>query len=212
MHLLNVLILGPSSFTSTLIELKSYLKFNLYKDILSVYKHKINLDLVILHKDVLVDSKKLSIFDENNLIKILATGESDKINNYAGILKLPTTLNEINSIVEEAAVKKIFSKNSAIKIKKYLLDKNEKKLIKDKNFIILTEKEIQLLELFLSLKKPISKNKILTVVWNYSDDADTHTVETHIYRLRKKINDKFSDENFILNKRNGYYIWKKEIK
>jgi len=210
--LLNVLILGPSSFTSTLIELKSYLKFNLYKDILSVYKHKINLDLVILHKDVLVDSKKLSIFDENNLIKILATGESDKINNYAGILKLPTTLNEINSIVEEAAVKKIFSKNSAIKIKKYLLDKNEKKLIKDKNFIILTEKEIQLLELFLSLKKPISKNKILTVVWNYSDDADTHTVETHIYRLRKKINDKFSDENFILNKRNGYYIWKKEIK
>ena len=210
--MLNVLILGPSSFTSTLIELKSYLKFNLYKDILSVYKHKINLDLVILHKDVLVDSKKLSIFDENNLIKILATGESDKINNYAGILKLPTTLNEINSIVEEAAVKKIFSKNSAIKIKKYLLDKNEKKLIKDKNFIILTEKEIQLLELFLSLKKPISKNKILTVVWNYSDDADTHTVETHIYRLRKKINDKFSDENFILNKRNGYYIWKKEIK
>ena len=206
MHKLNVLILGPSSFTSTLIELKSYLKFNLYKDILSVYKHKINLDLVILHKDVLVDSKKLSIFDENNLIKILATGESDKINNYAGILKLPTTLNEINSIVEEAAVKKIFSKNSAIKIKKYLLDKNEKKLIKDKNFIILTEKEIQLLELFLSLKKPISKNKILTVVWNYSDDADTHTVETHIYRLRKKINDKFSDENFILNKRNGYYI------
>ena len=204
--MLNVLILGPSSFTSTLIELKSYLKFNLYKDILSVYKHKINLDLVILHKDVLVDSKKLSIFDENNLIKILATGESDKINNYAGILKLPTTLNEINSIVEEAAVKKIFSKNSAIKIKKYLLDKNEKKLIKDKNFIILTEKEIQLLELFLSLKKPISKNKILTVVWNYSDDAYTHTVETHIYRLRKKINDKFSDENFILNKRNGYYI------
>ena len=204
--MLNVLILGPSSFTSTLIELKSYLKFNLYKDILSVYKHKINLDLVILHKDVLVDSKKLSIFDENNLIKILATGESDKINNYAGILKLPTTLNEINSIVEEAAVKKIFSNNSAIKIKKYLLDKNEKKLIKDKNFIILTEKEIQLLELFLSLKKPISKNKILTVVWNYSDDADTHTVETHIYRLRKKINDKFSDENFILNKRNGYYI------
>jgi len=206
MHLLNVLILGTSSFTSTLIELKSYLKFNLYKDILSINKHKINLDLVILHKDVLVDSKKLSIFDENNLIKILATGESDKINNYAGILKLPTTLNEINSIVEEAAVKKIFSNNSAIKIKKYLLDKNEKKLIKDKNFIILTEKEIQLLELFLSLKKPISKNKILTVVWNYSDDADTHTVETHIYRLRKKINDKFSDENFILNKRNGYYI------
>ena len=50
------------------------------------------------------------------------------------------------------------------------------------------------------------------MVWNYSSDADTHTVETHIYRLRKKINDKFSDETFILNNKQGYYIWKKEIK
>ena len=72
--------------------------------------------------------------------------------------------------------------------------------------IILTEKEIQLLELFLKNKKPISKNKILSSVWNYSSDADTHTVETHIYRLRKKINDKFSDENFIVNTKDGYSL------
>ena len=73
-------------------------------------------------------------------------------------------------------------------------------------FVILTEKEIQLIELFLYSKKPISKNKILSSVWNYSSDADTHTVETHIYRLRKKINEKFLDSKFILNNKEGYYL------
>ena len=71
---------------------------------------------------------------------------------------------------------------------------------------ILTEKEIQLLQLFLTTNKPITKDNILSSVWNYSSDADTHTVETHIYRLRKKINEKFMDENFILNNKDGYYL------
>ena len=207
MHQLNVLILGPSSFIATIIELKSYLKINLYEDVIGINKKKINLDIVIVHKDVLTSNQKLDIFKNSNLIKLLASDKSDKIDNFDGVLKLPSTLNEINSIVDKVAAKKIFNKNSSITIKKeYLLDKNEKKLVKDKNFIILTEKEIQLLELFLSQKKPVSKSKILSFVWNYSDSADTHTVETHIYRLRKKINDKFLDENFILNNKEGYYV------
>ena len=80
------------------------------------------------------------------------------------------------------------------------------KLVKEDKFVILTEKEIQLLELLLKKDKPISKNIILSSVWNYSEDADTHTVETHIYRLRKKISDKFTDEKFILNNKDGYYL------
>ena len=68
------------------------------------------------------------------------------------------------------------------------------------------------MELLLNNNDPVSKNKILSTVWNYSTDADTHTVETHIYRLRKKINDKFFDSKFILNNKQGYYFWKKEIK
>ena len=108
--------------------------------------------------------------------------------------------------------KKKFTKNSSIEVKNYLLNKNEKKLTKENKSIILTEKEIQLLELLLKNKDPISKNNILSSVWNYSADADTHTVETHIYRLRKKISDKFTDEKFILNNKDGYYLWRKEIK
>ena len=99
-----------------------------------------------------------------------------------------------------------FNKNSSILLKKYTLNKNEKKLVKDKNYISLTEKEIQLLELLLVNKKPISKNKILEEVWKYSTSADTHTVETHIYRLRKKVKSKFEDENFILNNKEGYLL------
>ena len=85
-------------------------------------------------------------------------------------------------------------------------------MIGNQKFLILTEKEIQLLELFKKINKPVSKKEILSLVWHYSSDADTHTVETHIYRLRKKINEKFSDDNFILNNKEGYYLWKKEIK
>ena len=82
----------------------------------------------------------------------------------------------------------------------------KKKLSKLNNFIFLTEKEVQLIELFINYKKPVSKDNILSSVWNYSADADTHTVETHIYRLRKKILEKFMDEKFILNNKEGYYL------
>ena len=126
--------------------------------------------------------------------------------NFSAFLKLPSSLREINAVIENVAAKKVFSKNSSIEIKKYLLNKNEKKLSKNEIEIILTEKEIQLLELFLNNKKPLSKDKILSAVWNYSSNADTHTVETHIYRLRKKINDKFFDDNFIINTKDGYSL------
>ena len=153
MHQLNVLILGPNNFISTLIELKSFLKFNLYDDISIANKQKIKLDILIIHKDELSINKKLNILSNNNLIKILATKSIEKNASFDAILKLPIKLSEINSIVEHLSAKKIFTRNSSIKIKNYFLDKNEKKLIKDNSFIILTEKEIQLLELLISKKK-----------------------------------------------------------
>ena len=206
MHQLNVLVFGPNNFLATLNELKSYLKFKFSKYSKNFNKNLINqFDVVILHKESLESKQSIDIINTFNTIKILA---SDKIDNniYDSVLQLPTTINEINSIVESSVAKKVFNSNSSIKIKKYLLDKNEKTLIKNNISITLTEKEIELLELFLNEKKPISKKKILSLVWNYSSNADTHTVETHIYRLRKKINKNFFDDNFILNNKNGYYL------
>ena len=207
MHELNVLIFSPKYFFTTLIELKPYLKFNLKEYLPDLNKENINHDILIIHKDFLDNKDQIKILTSNKPIVILASDKNIKLANYDGVLKLPASLNEINFIVDNLATKKIFNKNSSISIKKeYVLDKNEKKLIKDNNFIILTEKEVQLLELFLNSSKPISKKKILLSVWNYSKDADTHTVETHIYRLRKKINDKFMDDKFIVNNKEGYCL------
>ena len=201
MHKLNVQILGPTSFVSTLNELKAFLKFNPVIDKLAK-----NPNVVLFHVDVLKDKKQKEHINKDNLIKICLGKSKDLKDNFDAILELPTTLKDINSIVENTAAKKKFIKNSSIEIKSYVLNKNEKKLSKSDDFIILTEKEVQLLELFLRSKKPLSKDTILSSVWNYSTDADTHTVETHIYRLRKKINDRFMDEKFILNSKEGYHL------
>ena len=201
MHQLKVLILGPTSFTSTLDELKPFLKFNSVKE-----KSSIDYDIILFHEEALKDKEDNKIINNSNCMKICASNIKNTSNNFDAFLEIPTSLKEIDSTVEQVAAKKIFNKNSSIEIKKYFLNKNEKKLSKNKSEIILTEKEIQLLELFLDYKKPISKDKILTSIWNYSSDADTHTVETHIYRLRKKINDKFLDDNFIINSKDGYSL------
>ena len=201
MHKLNVLILGPTSFISTLDELKPFLKFNpLSDDLNNTY------EVILIHNEVLKEETKKIFVKNSNSIKIYASKTKDLSNNYDAFLELPANLKEINALVENIAAKSKFVKNSSIEIKNYLLNKNEKKLYKEDDFITLTEKEIQLLELFLEKKKAISKDNILSIVWNYSADADTHTVETHIYRLRKKINDKFMDEKFILNNKEGYYL------
>jgi hypothetical protein len=201
MHKLNVQILGPSSFISTLNELKMFLKFNPIFD-----KLDNNPILILFHIDALSDKEQKNYIDISNCIKICAGNKNKLLGSFDASLELPSTLKEINIAVENAVAKNKFNKNSAIEIKGYLLNKNEKKLSKLDQFIILTEKEIQLLELFLNIKKPISKNKILSSVWKYATDADTHTVETHIYRLRKKIFDKFIDQKFILNNKDGYYF------
>ena len=201
MHKLNVKILGPSSFVSTLNELKIYLKFNPSMDGLND-----NPIAILFHIDALQDVNQKNYIDSKNSIKICVGKKNELKDNFDANLELPTTLKEINAIIENTIAKRKFNKNSSLIIKDYILNKNEKKLSKLSDFIILTEKEVQLLELFLNSKKPLSKDHILSSVWNYSSDADTHTVETHIYRLRKKIAEKFMDQKFILNNKNGYYL------
>ena len=199
MHQLKVFILGPEQFLYTLNELKPHLKFNFVNEIT-------NTDVILFHEDALNDKKNREILNKSNSLKVLASGSKKFSTDFDEFLKLSSSLSEINAVIENIVAKKAFNKNSSIEIKGYILNKNEKKLSKNENIVILTEKEIQLLELLLLNKNPISKNEILSSVWNYSSDADTHTVETHIYRLRKKINDSFFDESFIINTKDGYSL------
>ena len=200
MHKVKVLSLGCENFNISLNELKEHLNFDL-----SISDK--NLELRSEKKGKLKNDSILQVVQNCSAIKILAFNQKNKIPAFfKEKILMPFTLKDINILVENSIAKKNFSNNSSIKIKNYILDKNEKKLVKENKFISLTEKEIQLLELFLNLNKPISKNIILSQVWKYSEDADTHTVETHIYRLRKKIKSHFSDNTFILNTKEGYVV------
>ena len=205
MHKINVLAFGSQTFNTSLEELKEYFNFKLTISNENITSEAIKkFDVLIIHQDCFNNKLITSLLENIDKVKILVSNSNK--NRIENSITLPTTIAEINTIVENSVIKKDFSKNSSIKIKDYILDKNEKKLIKNKMFIQLTEKEIQLLELFLKKKIAISKNIILEKVWKYAADADTHTVETHIYRLRKKIKSQFSDENFILNDKNGYLL------
>ncbi len=165
-------------------------------------------DVLLIHEDIFRKNLFVDKFSkEINRIKILASSSNyQNDNDFTDKLSLPTCIKDINKIINDSVIKKDFNKNSSIRIKDYILDKNEKKLIKNNDYLLLTEKEIQLLELFLGCTKSINKNRILEIVWKYSNEADTHTVETHIYRLRKKIKSKFLDDYFILSDKNGYLL------
>jgi len=208
MHKINVLSFGSKNFNISLDELKDHLNFKLTTIDTNIESKSFDsYDILFCHQDFFKSNPSIEILKKSNKIKILAyNSDKVKFDLFADKIFLPTKFEEINRIIEGSIIKKNFSKNSSIKIKNYILDKNEKKLLRDKSYVLLTEKEIQLLELFLSYNKPISKNKILDEVWKYSQDADTHTVETHIYRLRKKIKSKFLDEDFILNNKSGYLL------
>ena len=209
MHKINVLAFGSENFNTSLDELKEHLNFKLII-INDNFEQQLSngYDVLFIHEDCLKNNDiKKKLLEQNNKIKILVSSSVKKnIDNFTDVLILPTKIEDINKIIEDTVSKKNFNINSSIKIKDYVLDKNAKKLTKDHLHILLTEKEIQLLELFLINPKSVSKSEILGKVWKYSVDADTHTVETHIYRLRKKIKTKFSDDNFILNDKNGYML------
>ena len=143
MHRLNVLIYASNSLVSTLNELKPFLKFNHF-----ISAPSDAYDIILFHDEILKDKKIKDIINKSDFLKVCLSTKKQVLKCDA-IIQLPTTLNEINNTLENIFAKK-FIKNSSIEVKNYLLDKNTKKLIKNNNSIILTEKEIQLIELLLS--------------------------------------------------------------
>ena len=147
---------------------------------------------------------------ENNipLISIVKSKSSAKkpLGQISEELKMPFTILDFKKKVISVISKNEFRKNSLVHLSGYIIDKNERKIKKNNLELKLSEKEVNFLVLFSQSQKPISKNKVLKNVWKYSSDSETHTVETHIHRLRKKILEKFGDSNFIKNDGKGYYI------
>ena len=120
--------------------------------------------------------------------------------------QFPITLNKLVEKLNINILRQQFSNQSKLNINNYLIDLNSRELLLKNLRLKLTEKEISIILYLSKIKTPVSINELQKHVWMYQNDIETHTVETHIYRLRKKILKTFKDKNFIMSKKNGYQI------
>ena len=186
------------------------INFNSLYEILDEFKEDLPFKIINYNNE-----ESLADFFDHNIINSLIISKSSKnfllkkgfaeknfLNNNIYPLKIKKFIEQINIKL----IKLRFNYQSKVIMKNYELNLNSKFCTKDGKSLKLTEKEI---EIILYLYRTKKKHNVLDLqknIWNYSPDMETHTVETHIYRLRKKINDKFNDQNFILSHKNGYFI------
>jgi len=190
----NVFIINYNSLYEILDEIKENLSFKIIK-IEDEEDFKKKLDLGKL--DHLVITKTDHKLLLNNNI-------TDK--NFLDFNDLPLSFKKLIELINIKLIKLKFTQQSKITIKHYELNLNSKFLSKGNLKLKLTEKEIEII-LYLNSKK--IKHNVVDLqknIWGYVVNMETHTVETHIYRLRKKISDLFKDEQFILSHKNGYFI------
>ena len=138
----------------------------------------------------------LILTDEKNRIK--------GIKNQLIIDKFPIRVKQIVEKINLTLLKQNFSSQSEIVIKGYNLNLNSREISKNNIYLSLTERETEIIMYLYNMKKPQSINTLQREVWGHNLDLETHTVETHIYRLRKKVSEKFKDEDFIVSFEGGY--------
>ena len=190
----NVFIINFNSLYEILDEIKENLSFKIIKfENKEYFKKKLDLDRI----DCLIISKT-----DHKLL--LNDNITDK--NFLDLNDLPLSLKKLLELINIKLIKLKFNQQSNVIIKGYELNLNSKFFSKGSLNLKLTEKEI---EVILYLNNTKIKHNVADLqknIWGYSADMETHTVETHIYRLRKKISDLFDDEKFILSHKNGYFI------
>ena len=190
----NVFIINFNSLYEILDEIKENLSFKIIKfENKEYFKKKLDLNKI----DCLVISKT-----DHKLL--LNDNITDK--NFLDLNDLPLSLKKLLELINIKLIKLKFNQQSNVIIKDYELNLNSKFFSKGSLNLKLTEKEI---EVILYLNNTKIKHNVADLqknIWGYSADMETHTVETHIYRLRKKISDLFDDEKFILSHKNGYFI------
>tara|TARA_B100000780_G_scaffold269100_1_gene227632 strand:+ start:6068 stop:6655 length:588 start_codon:yes stop_codon:yes gene_type:complete len=190
----NIFIINCDLLYEILEEIKEILSFEIIK--YENYESFIK-DIPLVPKNSLIILRSDKKFSENKNL-------SDK--NFFYLNDLPLHFNKLIQLINIQLIKLKFSHQSKIHIKGYELNLNSKFISKNDLSLKLTEKEI---EIIFYLNENKTKHAVIDLqknIWKYSSNMETHTVETHIYRLRKKINNKFKDTNFILSHKNGYFI------
>ena len=190
----NVFIINLSSLYEILDEIKENLSFKIIK-IESDDNFKKNPDLDFMNSLIISKSNHNLLLNNNITNK-----------NLLNFNDLPISLKKLLELINIKLIKLKFNHQSKIIIKGYELNLNSKLFSKDNLSLKLTERET---EIILYLNNAKIKHDVADLqknIWGYSTNMETHTVETHIYRLRKKISDLFKDENFILSHKSGYFI------
>ena len=172
----------------------------LYK-ILSEIKEYLNFEILDVDKNKFQELK----FDKFENYIIVSSVKPINYKNSFVLENLPIKIDKLIQTININFLKKNFIKNSDVKIGKYKLDLNSRKIILDNLSLGLTEKELEMI-IFINSNSNVTIKELQNNVWGYSSNLETHTVETHIYRLRKKMKDKFGDDVFIRNSQKGYKI------
>ena len=205
-------IFGSKIFFEIVYETKLFSNYKIlyYDDLDLCIKDAVNYGQLVIFFISKTNKEYNKKIENSNFPLIVITKSSMSQNilsaDFAEQLDIPFSMLDLEKKIISLLARFKFKKSSLINLCGYTIDKNKRRIKKDDIVLQLTEKEINFLILFSQNRHPISRNFILKNVWNYSSKSDTHTVETHIHRLRKKFLEKFKDSNFIKNNDKGYYI------
>ena len=158
-------------------------------------------------QDFIQNIKKENLLEASIIISAKKIN-NDNIDQKSVILleQLPINFVSLIDEISKRLLKQKYNYQSNIIINKYNLDLNSRTISREKVDLKLTEKEIEIILFLKDQKEPQNILKLQKEVWGYSNDIETHTVETHVYRLRKKLKDTFQDDNFLKSLKEGYKI------
>ena len=197
MHSQKLHILNIPELDKIIIEIKNYFNYEVnYFNEKKVLFKKIEEDKKFLENSIIIVNQK-----DYSLLK----DKTDE-NQIHCITKFPIKFSNLIDQLNARLIQQNYSAQSNININKYTLDINSRVLKRSNNELKLTEREIDTIIFLKNENRPIKVDVLQREVWKYGEDLETHTVETHIYRLRKKIKDKFDDDSFIKSKKDGYII------
>ena len=177
-------------------------KFNGLYQILEELGLDLNFKITFVDSD---KSLKEKVKNLNNYL-IISNKKYSDIGNQFVLDKTPIKFFKLVEKINIEFLKLQYNSQSEVIVKNYTIDLNSRKMLKNNIKIKLTEKEINTISYLSKSEKPVSIDELQEKVWSYQSDIETHTVETHIYRLRKKILNTFNDKNFIISEKNGYQI------
>ena len=164
----------------------------------------LDLNLRIISAD-----SKISLNEKLKNLKnyiIISNIKYPDINNQFVLENIPINIFRLVEKINIEFIKIQFNTQSHVKLNNYTIDLNSREMFIKSTKLKLTEKEINTITYLSKSIKPVSIDELQQKVWGYQSDIETHTVETHIYRLRKKILNTFNDNEFVVSKKNGYQI------